>query len=233
MVRKCCVSKVHFVKCVTSVDGRPDKITWKCDHCGEHVIAGDKFKPVYARIHLAADKTYGICSSLCRSTDDHAESRKIQFRKLIAEINEKQQTRARKRKQQQARLRQQQAEAAATKKPRRQVKIKDVLKVADSAAADYAVSQWAVAHDIPANALKGPYWKMLNQCIARTALSYVPMNPQKLKKTMLPMLKEQALLEQKKCYSTNHLQAAPSPVMVQQKTKLLSSIFWGTFLAKE
>ena len=85
MVRSCCPSKYHFVKCVTNVEGRPPKTTWKCDHCGEHVISGVKFKPMIARIHLhlAAAKTYGICSNLCRAQDDHAEGRRAEFRKLL------------------------------------------------------------------------------------------------------------------------------------------------------
>ena len=56
-----CESKNHFARVITEVEGRPSKVTWRCDHCGEHVISGDKFKPTNTRIHLAADKTYGIC----------------------------------------------------------------------------------------------------------------------------------------------------------------------------
>ena len=199
MVRSCCPSKHHFAKCVTNVEGRPPKTTWKCDHCGEHVISGAKFKPMIARIHLAATKTYGICSNLCRAQDDHAEGRRAEFRKLIADTKKKQETRRRKRKQQEERLRMREIEAQERKRKKVQPKIHNVLKVrTDASAADYAVAQWAIAHDIPANALKGPYWKMLNQCISRTPMSYTPMNPQKLKKVMLPMLRQQAMLDSEK-----------------------------------
>jgi len=197
MVRSCCPSKSHFAKCVTNVEGRPPKTTWKCDHCGEHIISGDKFKPMIALIHLAADKTYGICSNLCHAQDDHAEGRRAEFRKLIADIDKKQKAKRRKRKQQEARLRLREKEAQESKRKKVQPKIKSILKVADSSAADYAVAQWAIAHDIPPNAMKGPYWKMLNQCLYRTTTSYTPMNPHKLKKVMLPMLRQQAVSDQK------------------------------------
>ena len=198
MVRSCCPSKSHFAKCITNVEGRPPKTTWKCDHCGEHVISGNKFKPIYGRIHLAADKTYGICSNLCGAKDDHSEGRRAQFRKLIANIEKKQEAKRRKRKQQEIRLRQREMEAQESKRKKVQPKIQNVLKVADSSAADYAVAQWAIAHDIPANALKGPYWKMLNQSLSRTSTSYTPMNPHKLKRVILPMLRQQAMTAQKK-----------------------------------
>ena len=114
MTRGACPSKSHFARCVTTVEGRPEKITWKCDHCGEHVIAGDKFKPVYARIHLAAESSNGLCSNLCTADDDHAESRRQQFRKLIQTAKERSRTNARKRKQEQMRRKQLEEEAVAS-----------------------------------------------------------------------------------------------------------------------
>ena len=85
MVKSTCESKYHFTKCVTNVEGRPNKVTWKCDHCGQHVISG-KFKSDRARIHLAAEKTNGMCVNLCKANDDHARSRQEQFRKLIKDL---------------------------------------------------------------------------------------------------------------------------------------------------
>ena len=76
MGKEPCPSKIHFARCVTQVEGRPDKVTWKCDHCGKHVISG-AFRAANARIHLAAEKTNGVCSILCDSTDDHAEGRNL------------------------------------------------------------------------------------------------------------------------------------------------------------
>ena len=87
MVRQACPSKAHFAKCETRVEGRPLKVTWKCDHCGEHVISGATFKAAYARIHLAAEMTNGLCSNLCTANDDHAEGRQQQFRKIITDLN--------------------------------------------------------------------------------------------------------------------------------------------------
>ena len=57
-------------------------------------------------------------------------------------------------------------------------------------AADIAVAQWAIAHDIPAQALSGIFWKTMNKKLAQVAPNYTPVNPQKLNKTLLPMLKE-------------------------------------------
>ena len=66
------------------------------------------------------------------------------------------------------------------------------MRLNDGAAADLAVAQWAIAHDISPNAMKGPYWKHMNTKLARTSASYVPMNPQKMSKDLLPQLKEMA-----------------------------------------
>ena len=70
--------------------------------------------------------------------------------------------------------------------------MKDVLKVTDETAADIAVAEWALAHDIPSNALSGKYWKNLNVKLSQVGPSYTPMNRHKLKKTLLPVLKELA-----------------------------------------
>lgn len=78
-----------------------------------------------------------------------------------------------------------------------QPKLKDLLKAADCSAADFAVAQWAIAHDIPANALSGIYWKNLTKKLTSVSASYKPMNPQKLQNKMLPLLKEMAESEQK------------------------------------
>ena len=188
MTRTPCPSKAHFARCVTDVEGRPSKVTWRCDHCGEHVISGEKFKPINARIHLAAERTYGICGNLCRATDDHARGRQQQFRTLIKKLAKKKAEKLRKRKQQDARIKQR---ADASKK-KRQPKIGDSLKADASDAANFAVAQWAIAHDIPANALKGPYWRQMNAALSRTTPSYKPMNPQKLNNDMLPVLKKMA-----------------------------------------
>ena len=70
-----CISRGHFARCVTVVEGRKDRVTWKCDHCNKHVISG-QYKAATARIHLAADKTNGICTILCDAKDDGYEARR-------------------------------------------------------------------------------------------------------------------------------------------------------------
>ena len=170
------------------VEGRPTKVTWRCDHCGEHVISGEKFKPTNARIHLAANKTYGICSNLCQATDDHAEGRKQEFRNLIKKLQQKKAAKARKRKQQAARLAAR--SEALNKKKKRQPKIDNSFKVDASDKANFAVAQWAIAHDIPANAMSGPYWKAMNAALTSAPPTYKPMYPQKLLNDMLPVLKK-------------------------------------------
>ena len=171
MVRSACPSKDHFAKCITEVEGRPTKITWKCDHCNQHVISGDKFKPAYARIHLAAENTNGLCANLCTSKDDHAQGRRMQFRKLIKELEDKKKTTARKRKQQSMRLQQRLDTITKNKRAKMQPKLKDVLKVNDTAAADLSVGQWAFAHDIPANVLSGIYWKQVNSKLSQVCIN--------------------------------------------------------------
>ena len=196
MVRQSCQSKAHFARCVTCVEGRPDKITWKCDHCGEHVIAGPKFKPAYARIHLAAKSSNGLCSNLCQAKDDAAVSRQQQFRKLIADLEAKKREKTRKRKQEAMRMKQQDEEALNSVQSRqkrlRQPKMKDVLKISDGTAADIAVAKWALAHDIPSNALTGPYWRQVNLKLSQVGPCYTPMSRHKLKSLLLPALKELA-----------------------------------------
>ena len=51
----------------------------------------------------------------------------------------------------------------------RQPKMADVLKSNDCTAADIAVAQWALAHDIPGRALRGPYWKQPNLKFSQVA----------------------------------------------------------------
>ena len=66
----------------------------------------------------------------------------------------------------------------------------------DAAAADHAVAQWAVAHDIAPNAMTGPYWKVMHKKLADVvSSSYTPMYRQKLYDTMLPALKKMAEIE--------------------------------------
>ena len=83
-------------------------------------------------------------------TDDHAESRHKQFRKLIKTLQEKKETNERKRKQQQFRMQERAdnvSENVKKKKKTRQSKLKEVLKIDDSAAADLAVTQWAIVKE--------------------------------------------------------------------------------------
>lgn len=195
MGKGACPSKDHFAKVVTQVEGRPDKITWRCDHCGKHVISG-AFRAGNARIHLAAEKTNGVCSILCDATDDHAEGRKQQFRKLIQTLEEKKKERTRKRKQQIQRLEAREAKLASgvqfikTKRAKLvQPKLKQFMKHNDATAADLAVAQWALAHDIAPNAMRGPYWRQMNKKLSAVSPSYSPMYPRKIYTEMLPQLK--------------------------------------------
>ena len=183
--------------------GRPAKVTWKCDHCGKHVISG-QFKAAVARIHLAADKTNGICAKLCDGDDDHAEARREQFRKLISDLKKKKEQLARKRKQQKTRLKKREASAIRSAVSQKKLKksqpsLKSFFKGNDAAAADHAVAEWAFAHDIPPSAMAGPYWKKMNKKLANVcAASYTPMYRQKLYDTMLPRLKKMAELDTEK-----------------------------------
>ena len=65
------------------------------------------FRAATARVHLAAMKRNGVCANLCDVTDDAAESRRAEFRTLIAAKRKEKSDRARKRKYQSVRLQQQ------------------------------------------------------------------------------------------------------------------------------
>ena len=196
-----CPSKAHFAKVITAVEGRPDKCTWKCDHCGKHVMSG-AFKAGTARVHLAALKRNGLCSNLCDADDDHAESRRTEFRELIKEKNAEKIEKQRKRKYQSARMQQQEdaeVQILENKKNRRkkgkkmkQPKLEAFVKQNDDLAADLAVSKWVFAHNTPPNTMQGPYWKRMNAKLRHVSTSYTPMYPKKMFKEMLPILRKQA-----------------------------------------
>lgn len=202
MGKEPCESRKHFARCITDVKGRPQKVTWKCDHCGKHIISG-QFKAATARVHLAAEERNGLCANLCDSKDDGAQARREQFRTLIKELKEKKDRLFRERKQQQTRLQKREADAVASVVAKKrakfkQPKLKCFLKENNAAAADHAVAQWAIAHGIPANAMEGVYWKQMNRKLANVvASSYKPMYRQKLYDKMLPELKKMAEQELK------------------------------------
>ena len=81
MPRSSCDSKKHFARCLTAVDGRPAKVTWKCDHCGTHVMSG-AFKAATARVHLAALVGNGVCANLCTADDEGAQVRREECMKI-------------------------------------------------------------------------------------------------------------------------------------------------------
>ena len=178
------------------------KVTWKCDHCNKHIISG-QFKALTARIHLAVEKTNGVCAVLCDSMDDGARARRAEFRAIIKVHAETKAREERERAQQKHRLQKREGEAVAAataKKKKRltQPKLKSFLKENDAAAADHAVAQWAIAHGIPAAAMQGVYWKQMNKKIVNVVpASYTPMYRQKLYDKMLPELKKQAESELK------------------------------------
>ena len=188
----------HFVRCVETVEGRSPVVKWKCDHCNKVVFQSQKFRANIARIHLAAQDTNGQCALLCDATDEKAKERQEYFRQEVEEARQKSAEKQKKRKQSDARLAAREKLAAdnAVLKKKKQTTLFDVTKLVDAEAADVAVSEWAIAHDIPANALRGPYWKRLNKKLSSVSPSYIPMNPQKLTKTMLPKLKTMAIKEQ-------------------------------------
>ena len=176
------------------------QVTWKCDHCNQIVFKGSQFRSAYARIHLAADKTNGVCSNLCTADDEDAVERRAKFRKIILELKEKKAIDSRKRMQQMKRLekRESSAVASAVAKKRSkqfQPKLQSFMKEQDAAAADIAVAQWAVAHDVAPNAMKGPYWRQLNRKLACVAPTYTPMYDRKIFDKMLPELKKMAKSE--------------------------------------
>ena len=202
MGKEPCESRKHFAKCITDVNGRPKKVTWKCDHCGKHIISG-QFKAATARVHLDTEKTNGLCAKLCDSQDDGAQARREQFRTLIKELKAKKDLLCRKRKQRQIRLQKREADAVASavakkRAKSKQPKLKSFLKENNAAAADHAVAQWAIAHGIPAHAMEGLYWKEMNKKLANVvSSSYKPMNRHKLYDKMLPQLKKMAEQELK------------------------------------
>lgn len=194
--KDCCPSKNHFAKVTIVVEGRPNKFTWKCDHCNKHVMSGN-FRAATARVHLAALQRNGLCSNLCDATDDAAESRRLEFRALIQKKDQKRQEKARKRKWQSTRLQEQEdAEVKILNKKKkkmlRQPKLQDLVKSNNSAAADLAVAKWAFAHNIPPNTMQGPFWKRMNAKLQCVAPSYSPMHPKKLVDVMLPLLRQEA-----------------------------------------
>ena len=139
-----------------------------------------------------------MCKSLfCYGRRCCISARYIQRTNQKIERTEK--IKARKRKQQNQRLQVREDSAVAAERKRKrttQPKLKDYFKMPDSTAADHAVAQWAIAHDIPSQALSGPYWKLMNKKLSQVSPNYVPMNPQKLNNTMLPILKTTAMDEQ-------------------------------------
>ena len=103
-------SRAHFIKVVTKVTGSEDKITWKCEHCKKDVMTG-QFKVQRARIHLAAEKTNGMCVNLCDDMGDKVEERREEYRLVLKNFYEKQAETNRKRKQTEARLQHREAQA--------------------------------------------------------------------------------------------------------------------------
>ena len=98
------------------------------------------------------------------------------------------------------------AEGAKKKKKKTsQPKLKTFLREKDNTAADIAVAQWALAHDISPNAMQGPYWKLMNKKLASVGGAYKPMYPKKIFNKMLPELKKMAQVEVAK-----HLKHRPS-----------------------
>lgn len=88
------------MRCVEVVEGKGDRIRWKCDHCKEFIFNGGQYRAAAARIHLAAKTTNGTCSKLCTAEDEHAIARQLKFQKLIDKLKKGKTDRARKRKQQ-------------------------------------------------------------------------------------------------------------------------------------
>ena len=203
-----CPSRSHVVKFVEQEEGKPSVTKWRCDHCKQCIFTGNQFKANIARVHLTADSTNGLCAKLCTATDEPAASRQQQFRSLIKSLTEKQKTKSRKSKQQIQRIAAQVAlqadDVLKRNKKKTQSTLSNILKVRNGTAADLAVSQWAIAHDIPMNALRGPYWNAMNTALNNVCSTYVPLYPQKLKK-MLPQLKSMAVMDQQK-----HLQHNPA-----------------------
>ena len=86
-----------------------------------------------------------------------------------------------------------------------QPKLKSFLKINDANAANYAVAQWVIAHDIPPGAMTGPYWKLMNQKLAAVPPSYKPSDvSSKSIDEMLPLLQKMVKQEVE-----NHLKHRP------------------------
>ena len=192
-----CRSRSHFVRCVEIVEGQKERVRWKCDHCEEFVFNGKQFRSRAARVHLAADKTDGTCSKLCTATDVKAVERRLEFQQLIAKLLDESKAKARKRKQEESQVKAAEVEILGNlnkkKRKTKQCTLGDLFKGNEAKAADIAVAEWAIAHDIPANALSGIFWTTMNKKLAKVAPNYKPVNPQKLNKVLLPMLKEVAV----------------------------------------
>lgn len=180
------------------------QVTWKCDHCQKIVFKGEQFKANYARVHLAAAKKNGLCANLCTADDEGAEKRREYFRKKIADLQKAKAETSRKRKQQAQRLAERELGAVADvvnkkkkakKSGKYQPKLVPFLKEHDAAAADFAVAQWAIAHDIAPNAMKGPYWKNVNKKLMHVSPLYTPMYDRKMYEKMLPKLRQMAAQE--------------------------------------
>lgn len=186
--------------------------SWVCDHCDKTVFKGN-FRSSIARIHLAAETSNGLCANLCTAEDEDAETRRKYFRKLIVTLEAEKKSKSRKRKQRRQRLNELTTSAAASagsekkksKRSKSQPKLKDFLKEQDAAAADLAVAQWALAHDIAPNSMKGPYWKQLNRKLASVAPTYKPMYSAKIFEKMLPVVRKMADKE-----LDEHLQYRPA-----------------------
>ena len=147
------------------------------------------FRAGTARVHLAALQRNGLCSNLCDATDDHAESRRSEFRSLIEQKLEDKKDKERKRRYQAFRLDQQEnaeiqilerTKKRGKKSKTKQPKLVDFIKQTDAAAADLAVAKWALAHNIAPNAMQGPYWKRMHEKLRSVSPSYTPMYPKKI-----------------------------------------------------
>ena len=80
-----------------------------------------------------------------------------------------------------------------------QPKLEQFLKKNDSTALDLAVTQWALAHDLPPHAMQGPYWRQLNKKLAQVSPTYSPMYPRKIFSDMMPQLKAQTSQTSSNC----------------------------------
>ena len=139
-------------------------------------------------------------------TDDHAESRRVEFHELIKEKQAEKAEKERKRKCQAAHMDEQEdAEVQIIERKKRrhkknkkpkQPKLEAFVKPNDALAADLlAVAKWVFAHNIPPNTMQGPYWKRMNAKLQNVTTSYTPMYSKKIFVEMLSLLREQAETE--------------------------------------